>query len=107
MSLFSLSGMMALLTPGNYFPMFFGRQRLLMSPFGRVQFVLVSSDMYCHLVYASAHMEEAVKCLIAHYLVPLAAMSLPQHLRTNDATSHTSAFENVCAPYNSSQRGRS
>lgn len=62
--------------------------------------MLISTETYSHLVHASAHMEEAVKCSVAHYLAPLAAMSHPQPPKTDNATSYrSSAFENVCAQH--------
>jgi hypothetical protein len=69
--------------------------------------VLISIDPYSHSVYGSAHVEEAVKCIVAHHLAPLAVMSHPQHLKTDSATSYPSIFENVCAHHNSSQCGHS
>lgn len=47
--------------------------------------MLTSVDTYSHIVYVSAYMEEAVKCIVAHYLAPLAIMSHPQHPKTDNA----------------------
>lgn len=46
------------------------------SSLGRAQLVHVSIDTYSHFVYASAHMGEAVKCIIAHCFAPMDVMGL-------------------------------
>lgn len=97
-SLSSLSSMVAL-TPDDYLPMLFGRQRLLVSP-------LWESTICAHFCW---YFFSSSLCLCLHGgSCKMYRCSLPRSIGCHEPStapqdrqcpSYTSAFENVCAPH--------